>query len=132
MIGFDSARDLISFIINTEYRVTPQEIYEDYDKVKPIVDKITKDGRGDLLGELVKGIAITLVLHSPEAKKVANNVVKFWDDLPEENAVLLNTELERLNRGEASTYFAGLYSEMNKSKSWPKLIAKIKNVQRVK
>jgi hypothetical protein len=132
MIGFDTARDLVGFIINTEYRVTPQQITNDFDSAKPVLDKILKDGRGDLLSELVKAVALSLTLHTPNPGATAPNIVKFWESLPEENAVLFNAELEKQNRAEASTYFANLYTELQKQKSWPKLLNKIKGIQRVK
>jgi hypothetical protein len=131
MIGFDTSRDLVSFIINTEYRVNTVDLIKSFDTQKATIDKIISDGRGDILNELVRSVAIAISLHKVMPDIAASSIVKFWDCLPEESAVLFNNELERQNRGESATYFGNLYSELQKQKSWSKIVQKIKNITRV-
>jgi hypothetical protein len=131
MIGFDTSRDLVSFIINTEYRVNTVDLIKSFDTQKATIDKIISDGRGDILNEVVRSVAIAISLHKVMPDIAASSIVKFWDCLPEESAVLFNNELERQNRGESATYFGNLYSEFQKQKSWSKILQKIKNITRV-
>jgi hypothetical protein len=131
MIGFDTSRDLVNFIINTEYRVNTIELIKSFDSQKHIIDKIIADGRGDVLNEVVKSTAMAISLHKILPDIAAASVIKFWDCLPEESAVLFNSELERQNRGDSATYFSNLYSELQKQKLWSKVLQKTKNITRI-
>lgn len=132
MLGYDVARDLINFIVNTEYRLTPGQVLEDMDTSEAVLNKIKDDGRGDLLGELVRGVAIKLTLDMPAPSAVASNLFKFWTSLPEENAVLLVNEIEKNNVGDKANYFTLLYGELKKLSGWPKLLNKLKAITKLK
>jgi hypothetical protein len=133
MLGYDVARDLVNFIVNTEYRLTPGDVLLKMGSAEEdTLTKIKDDGRGDLLGELVRGVAMKLALDAPTPSSVAGNLFKFWSSLPEENAVLLVNEIEKNNVGDKANYFTLLYGELKKLPGWPKLLNKLKAITKLK
>ena len=133
IVGMDTARDITSFIINTEYRVVPMDLLESFSSQKKVLDKIISDGRGDILGELVKAVALTIALNMPKDVKVtASNLFQFWVHIPEENAVLLNQELEKRNIGDAENYFRLLFEALKDQKDWSKHLQRLKGIIKIK
>jgi hypothetical protein len=134
IVGYDTARDLFQFITNIDYKITPSQICESLasDKdLQTVLSKIKKDGRGDILTELVRGVAIFLN-EKPTVAVTAPNLFYFWYNIPEENQVLLTGEIERYNVGDKQNYFSSLYSELKKEKDWGKLLSKLKGITRLK
>ncbi len=132
MIGYDVARDFSHFVVSSTYRVTPSEILMDYDGVKPILDTIKADGRGDILSEISKSVVMYLVMNQPRVEDAGPNLYKFWASLPEENIIVLSQEMERENRGANVNYFTLLYGEFKKQPGWSKHLNKVKGIVRIK
>ena len=92
LIGRASANKFMDFCRNKASVITPTEIVYEY-KPKGVVRKKVQEmlnkGRGDVISEVCRGVAIELMTSQPEPDKVRGNVGRFLGDLPSDAAVAL-------------------------------------------
>ena len=92
LIGRASANKFLDFCKNKASVITPTEIVYEYKpkgKVRRKVTEMLKEGRGDIISAVCRGVSIELMSSQPNPDTVKGNIGRFLGDLPSDAAVAL-------------------------------------------
>jgi GTPase SAR1 family protein len=97
--------------------INPKDVFFDYNKVKPKIKELIKEGNNSKLSELMSGFVAFLATSRPEIKDVnVKNVVDFLCDIPIDVAATFLPQTDRLERrGESFRYITDLHRKMNQT-----------------
>lgn len=80
--------------------VTPKDIFNNYNKVRPIVLEFVKKGNNTKLAEIVKGFFTFISNSRPVYSEVELlNIINFLTDMPIDTAAVFITDVDNLGRG---------------------------------
>lgn len=82
-IGYGPASAFLSWVKDNEVLINPDEVIYQYKKVQKKVQKLVNSGKKSTeIGDLVNGVAITMVAKEEKSPEVCKNIGMFMCDLP--------------------------------------------------
>jgi len=94
-IGSGMAEQFIQWSKENTTLIDPEEILNNYKKVRGRVVKLVKSGRNDVLSEVSESVALTLITQEIEPDKIAKNFGAFAQDLPEDMSMAFFQKLSK-------------------------------------
>jgi len=118
-LNYDMASDFVSFTEDSEYKLPPKVVVTAYtSKAKPIIEKMEREGRADLVSRLTTSVAMFVMDNQPDTETTATNVVKFWAELSAEHKMKFMHELNKFKVNTDGNYYRLLLGVMSKKDGW--------------
>ena len=115
----DRASAFKTYVEETAYRIHPKTLLEDVNKCKATLDKISADGRQDLIPRLVSAITLFLYREKPNPAVAGKNLALYWATLTAELKVKLNQGLlEGKKTGGDESYWGLLMAVVQEQPCW--------------
>ena len=116
-IGYDLSSDFVSYTQDSEFKLSPATVVNDWETTLEVLLRIEKAKRRDLITRLVTSVVLFVYSSKPEPSKIASNLVKFWAHVSAESKVKLATELFN-RKQEGDSYFSILMNEITIQPLW--------------
>ncbi len=106
-------------------QINPEDLFNNYNKVKPEILKHIKEKGNAVIGEVVDSFFNYLISYKPDFKKegkinkkLINNCVNFLTDIPIDSGIIFTTNLKGLNRLSSEYLYLSdiIYEMLNYSK----------------
>ncbi len=116
-INYEMASDFVSFTEDSAYKLPPNIVLTDYvKKAKPIIEKMGKDARGDIVARLIQSVATYIFDTLPALDVTQENLALFWADLDSELKMKMMREIIKRKKASDSNYYNSLFGLLKKNK----------------
>ncbi len=129
-IGSGMAEQFLQWAKENSTLINPEEILQNYKKVRSRIMQLVKKGRNDALSEVAESVSLALITQEMDPDKISKNLGAFSQDLPEDMAMSFFQKLAKhaqtLSKPE---YFVKLSASLSKIEAYRKALAAIHRSQ---
>lgn len=116
-IGYQTADDFVNFTQDSEFKLPPETVLNDWPTTISTLKRIETAGRKDLITRVVTSTMLYIYGTKPNPEEIVTNLCRFWAHIDDDVKVKMCTELWSRNDG-TDNYYKMLISALKPNNLW--------------
>jgi len=116
-VGYQTASDFVNFTQDSEFKLPPETVLNDWATTASTLKRIEAAGRKDLITRVVTSTMLYIYGTKPDPQHIVSNLCRFWAHIDDDVKVKMCTELWSRNDG-TDNYYKMLISALKPNNLW--------------